>query len=118
MKNGFLKTCACLFVLCSPFFGNVFLSADHTLPYNGEEFCSVSISVTPDDLEVHRDEIFVKVDGNFYPLRALERRGDRWVAIVAAEYCPNGHMTCRGCGQCHTKKCRYFVRFCKLWEDK
>lgn len=74
--------------------------------------------VAPTDLVVSEDGISVNVNGHSFFADSLERRGNLWLVrtIADVDYCPQGHLTCRNCKQCHTDKCRYFVRRCKLWE--
>ena len=119
MRNGFVKICTWLFVLCSLIYGNGYLSAHSgagEIPGCSE--CQVgSFTVNPSDLEIHQDEIFVKIDGDFYPVRALEKRGGRWVAHIATRFCPQGHPNCEKCGLCHKKKCWYYIPPCKQWDE-
>jgi hypothetical protein len=79
-----------------------------------------SCFVSPQDLLLDHDAISLNVDGVFYPVQALEKRGDRWIARLdlsnTANYCPQGHLTCRNCGMCHKERCRYYMRPCKLWD--
>lgn len=120
MRNGFMKICVCLFMLCSLIYGNGVLSAHSRTGEISEcsECLVASFTVNPSDLEIQEDEIFVKIEGNFYPVRALERRGDRWVAHIATRFCPGGHSNCEKCGLCHRKKCWHYVPYCKQWEDE
>lgn len=73
--------------------------------------------VSPQDLHFDQENISVNVNGILFPAYFLEKRGNQWLAriIARANYCPRGHLTCTGCGQCHTDGCWFFVRHCKLW---
>lgn len=74
------------------------------------------VLVSPQDLHVDQEDIAIDIDGSFYHVHSLTKRGTKWLAkLERVNYCPQGHLTCDGCGQCHTQKCRYFVRPCKLW---
>ncbi len=84
-----------------------------------EQHQEFSCCVAPQDLFVDREVISVNIDGMFYPVHSLEKSGGNWIARLDlsnnANYCPLGHLTCKGCGQCHKERCRYFVKYCRLW---
>lgn len=74
--------------------------------------------ISPQDLHLDQGDISVKINGHSYPIYSLKRSGNQWMAkviITRVNYCPQGHLTCEGCGQCHTGGCRYYVQPCKLW---
>ena len=65
------------------------------------------------------DKIMLNVEGISLEVNSLKRSGSLWLATVMtdnATYCPRGHITCKGCGMCHTQGCMYFVKHCNLWK--
>jgi hypothetical protein len=76
-----------------------------------------SLFIAPEDLFIHQGGISVDVGGTSYDVLALNRVGDQWLATVdnGVNYCPKGHPTCKGCGQCHNPSCWYYISPCKLW---
>lgn len=118
----FSRSIACFFFLfailgLSANVGNTVISEESKVEIQPEE---LAFLVSPHDLHLNKDHITVRVNGIDYPIRTLKKYGDRWLARIsngAKDYCPAGHLTCKGCGQCHTEKCWYFVRHCKLWDS-
>ena len=68
-----------------------------------------SIEVAVSDLVICEDAILVNVAGALYMVKSLEKKDDRWTAIIDADYCPRGHPLCRRCGLCHVSGCWYYV---------
>lgn len=83
----------------------------------GPRLQELSFLVSPHDLQLDGANILIQVNGMVYTVSSLERKGLHWLAKTDARVndCPAGHLTCEGCGQCHTEKCWYFVKHCKLW---
>ncbi len=82
----------------------------------------LTILASPEDIYVDDSNILLDVEGSTYIVHRLERIGDQWLATVVntnnVNYCPRGHLTCRGCGLCHTRSCNYYVKPCKLWDGR
>ena len=85
-------------------------------PAENAQFEDLEFLVSHQDLHIDQENITAHVQGACYFVHSLKKEGSQWcVKVVRLAYCPRGHMTCSGCGQCHTEKCWYYVRPCKLW---
>lgn len=54
-----------------------------------------------------------------FKILKIESFDDKWAITISKDYlnscCAKGHPLCSNCGQCHTKDCWYFVKFCNRW---
>lgn len=96
--------CMCLTV------GGFCLNASESTKISSQTEFVVSIGA----LAFEQDTILCNLNGVWYPVHSLEKRGNQWVAgiDVAINYCPKGDPLCRMCGLCHRSGCYYYVPPC------
>jgi len=72
--------------------------------------------ITPQDLFVDQERIFVNLEGMLFPVHTLAMNQGQWVAKVDfgrdGGYCQRGHDLCKICGLCHKSGCWYYVEPC------
>jgi hypothetical protein len=93
------------------------LVASEANPGDFDDCCSSHMEmviVEPQDLLFDQDDIFLNFDGTYYPVHALYRNGNQWLAgvIAAGERCPWGHPLCGHCKLCHTRICPVYIPRC------
>ena len=72
--------------------------------------------VSIEDLIFNNNNIFIDLDGIFYPICSLKKENDQWKARIDfgknAGYCQRGHDLCSKCELCHKSGCPYYVEPC------
>lgn len=106
------KLCICLLLVALQLSAGGFAENSSELARD-----AIQVIVSTGELSIEQEVILVNINGLWYPVQSLEKRGPQWMAKIEVDhnnlnYCPRLHPLCRHCKQCHNVGCWYYVKRC------